>query len=403
MSYENPENIIRSWNVQTNFATGPVTADQLVPPQYSRIRTPFLKTWREEACNSTLDWGSSNFSIYLPESLRVVSDIFLRIKLPALGSSTYKRFPGLYPIKTIRLLSQGQEVYSCDYMQFMADHLQQYNDEELKDFANTFLGREDALSLNARDVMCPILIPNSPFLSREGVDTRGHGVFPCYLGTNRLEIQLTMNAANYVSADTSVDCPTISGSCSIMYNEVKMTGPDLMNFSDHRGKYSIINRRFTELTSGWQVYPPNSGSAGDVATWNINQPQGVVTEVQVIAVADSADESRHGFTYIKPTSFKVTADSIVQKDLNTKNKVDAELWANGFVQKNADFPHPGRLCFAAHCAQNSHVYTGGYNQQLASTIQYDFTFAAGCRYKIVAVQLQRVRIDSTGRITATLN
>ena len=26
MSYENPENIIRSWNVQTNFATGPVTA-----------------------------------------------------------------------------------------------------------------------------------------------------------------------------------------------------------------------------------------------------------------------------------------------------------------------------------------------------------------------------------------
>ena len=166
MSYENPENIIRSWNVQTNFATGPVTADQLVPPQYSRIRTPFLKTWREEACNTTLDWGSSNFSIYLPESLRVVSDIFLRIRLPALGSSTYKRFPGLYAIKTIRLLSQGQEVYSCDYLQFMADHLQQYNDEELKDFANAFLGREDALSLNARDVMCPILIPNSPFLSR---------------------------------------------------------------------------------------------------------------------------------------------------------------------------------------------------------------------------------------------
>lgn len=397
MSYENPENIIRSWNVQTNFATGPVTADQLVPPQYSRIRTPFLKTWREEACNTTLNWGSSNFSIYLPESLRVVSDIFLRIRLPALGSSTYKRFPGLYAIKTIRLLSQGQEVYSCDYLQFMADHLQQYNDEELKDFANAFLGREDSLSLNARDVMCPILIPNSPFLSREGKDTRGHGVFPCYLGTNRLEIQITMNAANYVSADTSVDAASISGLCSMMYNEVKMTGPDLLNFSDHRGKYSIINRRFTELTSGWQAY--TSGNA----TWNINQPQGVVTEVQIIAVADSADESRHGFTYIRPINVKVTADSIVQKDLNTKNKVDAELWSNGFVQKNADFPHPGRLCFAAHCAENSHVYTGGYNQQLASTIQYDFEFPSACRYKIVAVQLQRVRIDSTGRITATLN
>ena len=176
-----------------------------------------------------------------------------------------------------------------------------------------------------------------------------------------------------------------------------MTGPDLMNFSDHRGKYSIINRRFTELTSGWQAY--TSG----VSTWNINQPQGVVTEVQLIAVANDADESRHGHTYIKPVTFKVTADSIVQKDLDPQTKVDYELWVNGFVQKNEDFPPPGRLCFAAHCAENSHVYTGGYNQQLASTIQYDFTFAGACRFKLIAVQLQRVRIDSTGRITATLN
>jgi len=398
MSYENPENIIRSWNVQTNFATGPVTADQLVPPQYSRIRTPFLLTWREESCNSTLDWGSSNFSIYLPESLRVVSDMYLRIQLPALGSTTYKKYPGLFAIKTIRLLSQGQEVYSCDYLQHMADHLQQYSEEELKDFAAVYLGGETVLSLGARDIMCPILLPNSRFLSRDGKDIRGDGVFPCYLGTNRLEIQVTLNAAAYMGVDASVFPASISGKCSLMYNEVKMTSPDLMNFSDHRGKYSIINRRFTELTSGWKAY----ATAAD-GTWNINQPQGVVTEVQLIAVADGADESRHGHTYIKPTSFKVTADSIVQKDLNTQNKVDAELWVNGFVQKNADFPSPGRLCFASHCASNSHVYTGGYNQQLASTIQYDFTFSGACRFKIIAVQLQRVRIDSTGRITATLN
>ena len=90
----------------------------------------------------------------MPESLRVVSDIYLRIQLPALASSTYKKISGLYAIKTIRLLSQGQEVYSCDYMQFMADHLQQYSDEEVKDFSKVYLGGEDALSLNARDVMC---------------------------------------------------------------------------------------------------------------------------------------------------------------------------------------------------------------------------------------------------------
>ena len=173
-----------------------------------------------------------------------------------------------------------------------------------------------------------------------------------------------------------------------------MTQADTLGFSDHRGKYSLINRRFTELTSGWQHYT--------TATWNINQPQGCVMEVQILAVANNADESRHGFAYIQPTSFKITADAIVQKDLANAQKVSAELWQNGFVD-NADFPHPGRLCFAAHCANNSHVYTGGYNQQLASTIEYAFTFGVECRYKLIAVQIQRCKIDAVGRISASLD
>ena len=398
MSYENPENIIRSWNIQSNFATGPVTADQLVPPQYGRIRTPFVNTWREEVVNSTLDWGSSNFSIYLPESLRVLSSVYLRIQLPALGSSTYKNYPGLYAIKNIRIMSAGQEVYTCDFFQHMVDHMQQMKLEEAKAFAKAYLGFESVLSLNARDVMLPIMIPNSPFIMRNGADRRGHGVFPCYLGQNRLEIQLTLNAAKYLSADASVLPGSISTKCSLMYHEVKMTQADTLGFSDHRGKYSLINRRFTELTSGWQHYT----TADAIATWNINQPQGCVMEVQFLAVANNADESRHGFAYLRPTSLKITADAIVQRDLNTTQKVAAELWQNGFVD-NDDFPQPGRLCFAAHCANNSHVYSGGYNQQLASTIEYAFSFAVECRYKIIAVQIQRCKIDSVGRITASLD
>ena len=136
-----------------------------------------------------------------------------------------------------------------------------------------------------------------------------------------------------MGVDASVVPGSISGLCSLMYNEVKMTGPDLMNFSDHRGKYSIINRRFTELTSGWQSY--TSG----VKTWNINQPQGVVTEVQLIAVADDADESRHGFTYIKPVTFKVTADSIVQKDLDTQTKVDYDCGSTDLCRKTKTSRH----------------------------------------------------------------
>ena len=197
--------------------------------------------------------------------------------------------------------------------------------------------------------------------------------------------------------DVSSTVPTISGLCSLMYHEVKMTPANLLSFSDARGKYSVVTRRFTELTSGWQHYD----TANAKATWNINQPQGIVTEVQILAVADEADEAKHTQAYIRPTKFKITADSIVQKDLDNKNKIDAELWVNGFVQ-NTDFPQPGRLCFAAHAAENNHTYSGGYNMQLASTITYEFEFSVACRYKLIAVQLQRVRIDQVGRVSASL-
>ena len=41
--------------------------------------------------------------------------------------------------------------------------------------------------------------------------------------------------------------------------------------------------------------------------------------------------------------------------------------------------------------------------QLASTITYEFQFVVECRYKLIAVQLQRVRIDQVGRVTASLD
>ena len=114
MSFENPQNLISSWNLQTSFATGPVLADQLVPKKFARISTPFVCCWREEKLNSILDHGSQNFSIYLPESLRVLKECYLKIEVPQTDSAL-KPFPGIHFIKQIRLLSAGQEVYVADY------------------------------------------------------------------------------------------------------------------------------------------------------------------------------------------------------------------------------------------------------------------------------------------------
>jgi hypothetical protein len=85
----------------------------------------------------------------------------------------------------------------------------------------------------------------------------------------------------------------------------------------------------------------------------------------------------------------------VQRDLDSEFKVSIENWTNGFVPP-ADFPSPGRMCFQSHASESDHVYSGGYNCSLASNIVFEFTFAQACRYKIFAVQLQRVKIDSLG-------
>ena len=396
MAQENPQNLIRSWNLMTGWATGPIREDKLAPETYGRIRTLFTHTWREEQLSSNFDWESKNFSVYIPESLYVVSSIFLKIDIPAIGNGVvFKTYAGIYPLQTVRLMSNGTEVYTCDVNLFLHDYCQSLSEEALARFSDTYLGGPGAAS-TARTVMIPILLPNSAYMGRAG-GSHGHGIFPCFLGQSRLELQLTMNEAKSVSNSASEVPASISGKCSLMYHQVEMTETARRSYADLRGAYSIINRRFTELTSGWTNY----AVANAVEHYNQYQPQGTVTEVMFIAVAENADNTRHEKAYLLPTSLKVTVDSIVVKDLDTPEKVKAELWMNGFVP-NSVFPSPGRLCFAAHASESDHLFSGGYNMQLASNVDFAFTFATAVDYRIVASQIQRVSIDALGKIRARL-
>ena len=137
MSSENPQNIIRSWNTQANFANGRVLMDRLVPPAFSRIRSTFVTTWREDSATvANLDWGATNFSI---ESLRVVRAIFLKIDLPG-SDADFKSYPGLQIVKSLRVMSAGQEVYTADCEKFLVDYCQSLSEEQLKRFAEAYLG-----------------------------------------------------------------------------------------------------------------------------------------------------------------------------------------------------------------------------------------------------------------------
>ena len=170
---ENPQNIIRSWNVQTNFSGGPVTYNKLVPPKYGRIMYNYVQTWREvQAGLGDLDWGAKYFSFYLPKAIRVLGAMYLRIQLPAIGGATYKPYPGLYPIKTIRIMSGGQQVYVAPYTLFPADHMQSLTEHCAKEFGKCYLGYETVASGDARDIMCPIMLPNSAYMDRAGPNPR---------------------------------------------------------------------------------------------------------------------------------------------------------------------------------------------------------------------------------------
>ena len=108
MPQENIENLIRSWNYQQGWNNGPVVQDKLSPEAYGRILTLFNHTWREEVLGDTFDWGTQSYSVYLPESLYVISSIYLRIEIPAnSGGAVYKNYPGIYALRSVRLMSGG--------------------------------------------------------------------------------------------------------------------------------------------------------------------------------------------------------------------------------------------------------------------------------------------------------
>ncbi len=184
----------------------------------------------------------------------------------------------------------------------------------------------------------------------------------------------------------------------MMYHEVMMGQRDIERYSDLRGNYNIITRRLQDLSSGWQTY----ANANTEVSVVLSSPQGVVTQLLLVAVATDDDDHRLSAKDFKATSIKVTADSNVQLNLDTADKCKIHLWTNGFVE-NDHFPNASRIAFAAHCGEDaSHSYRGGYRMTIASNIVLSFSFAEAVKYRIVAAQLQRVTNDSRGVFHASL-
>ena len=176
-----------------------------------------------------------------------------------------------------------------------------------------------------------------------------------------------------------------------MIPQLDMTSDDVLRYSDVRGAYSVITRRFTEITNGY-----TAASQNVLQKLTQNQPIGCVTELFCIAVPSGTDEAlREYHTNVHPTKFAIISDSVTQKTLNTPEKVQMELWSNGFIG-NSKCNRVGGLCFASHAAE-------AFNMQLSSQITVDIEFASNVDYRLFAIQLQRVTVNSLGLVQASLD
>ena len=183
-----------------------------------------------------------------------------------------------------------------------------------------------------------------------------------------------------------------------MYHEVKTTDVNQNLYSDLRGAYSVITRRFTEITNGY-----TAATANVLTRLTQNQPIGCVTELFVIASATGTAEAQREYDQnVQCTHLAIVSDSVTQKSLNTPEKVQMELWSNGFVG-NAFANSPSRLCFASHAAEAENMYSGGFNMQLSSQIAIEVEFGEDVDFRIFAIQLQRVTVNSLGLIQASLD
>ena len=269
---ENPQEIVRSWNLQANWKGGRTVLNKLVPTPFSKISTNFVQTWREENIGN-LDWGKRNFSIVVPEGIRCISAAYL--EFPITGK--VRKYPGLYCIKEFRIRSMGSVVYECDYAQFIADHCESMQEQKLKQFAEVYLGGSaDSTNSETRTVKLPLLLPNSTYMRRSSNSTAGNGVIGLFLGGNKLEFEVDMYdslAPGLTSGDA--DPASIAGNVKIMYHCVHVQPQLRARYEDLRGAYSAVIRRFTQLSSGWTHYQtPNA-----LVTDALSKPAATCTEV----------------------------------------------------------------------------------------------------------------------------
>ena len=99
----------------------------------------------------------------------MVSSMYLKVDVPQnAGAAAFKDYMGLYIMKEFKILSAGQEVYTCNVQDFLVDYLESLSDEAVLRFSDTYLGHQATADDTARTVLIPSYCPTAPIWDGPG-------------------------------------------------------------------------------------------------------------------------------------------------------------------------------------------------------------------------------------------
>ena len=399
LSGEDPTAYIESLPFSNHWAVGPVNRDSLQASSYARVRQPYIGRFRTVPVASTFTVGTQNATFLLPESLQTVLGLYLRVQLDAIAVAnpqpTYRTIPGMRVLRTVRVLSAGQQVLECDMRDVLTDYLTNLEEQTYESFCDTHLGGR-TLSSSGRTVLIPVPLWNSAIFSRSAL---GHlGALPAAgFGNNRLEIQFDFAAASSLTSDVSV-APAFQKVEMEIY-EAMMPAAAQRSYANQNGKYSLISRAFRRLSNSDMI---NVAANTEVAI-SCNAPGGAYEEIIIAAV-------KHGngnldeidmFDYVEPTEMALVCDS---RNVRTLDNAQARLeqFANGFTS-TADIKTPIRFCLGTHTrAYGANSYSGAFSFDAVSDVTIKLKFAEQVFVRILGICKARYTISANGEVAQSL-
>jgi len=384
-----------------NFQSGPEIPTTLLPTPWSAVKDQYYKQLRRQQLDSTLDWGSENFSVILPRSLNCVSNIYLRVNLPDLSdpSHAYKHAPGKYIIASMSFRSNGTEVYRIpDYTNWLRTYEENLNAEELQAFRETFLGAtSSARSHQANACFIPLALPHTRYGRYAHAGAVNFGCLPCRFGNSVTECVLTLNPALNMVLDSTHAPASIQNLCSLEFREIVGRSSFQNAYSEGRGSYSVCINEAIALNADWE-----NCSAGVKKTFKNLNPTGNVfaIEFQTQLQADSVHQEVDSMTHLTFLEVRLDNEVVISMD---EAELRIDNYSHGYRFNNGVLTVQPRLQFNNKGSKASVSWRGAIDMRNIQSCDVEVAFKDTCKVRLYSKRYARIVLTSSGEFKKYLD